>query len=164
MPPSLACGSSDRGLSRQPARSGRAADAGSSRPARQRGPAGVWHRLAWRDDRQGRDRRIGDRTERAGREPVTKPTAAREYAKERVLSEYLLLPPDEARPAVAARSHPSWAEAGAGQRERMRKVPGRACGQPLAVAGRILWPHAGTPAAIPAQLRGDSRTWPASRS
>jgi hypothetical protein len=49
---------------------------------------------------------------------VTRLTAAREYAQERVLSEYLQLPPDEARPAVAARGHPSWAEAGAGQRER----------------------------------------------
>jgi hypothetical protein len=34
---------------------------------------------------------------------VARLTAAREYAKERVLSEYLLLPPDEARPTVADR-------------------------------------------------------------
>ena len=55
---------------------------------------------------------------------VARLTAARAYAKERVLSEYLLLPPDEARPAVAARSHPSWAEADAGQRERPGDPPG----------------------------------------
>jgi hypothetical protein len=55
---------------------------------------------------------------------VARLTAAREYAKERVLSEYLLLPPDEARPAVAARSHSSWAEVHAGQRERLGDPPG----------------------------------------
>jgi hypothetical protein len=40
------------------------------------------------------------------------------------LSEYLLLPPDEIWPAVADRGHPSWAEAGAGQRERLGDPPG----------------------------------------
>jgi hypothetical protein len=50
---------------------------------------------------------------------VARLTAAREHAKERVLSEYLLLPPDEDRPAVVDRSHPSWAEVDAEQRERL---------------------------------------------
>ena len=50
---------------------------------------------------------------------VARLTAARDHAKERVLSEYLLLPPDEDRPAVVDRSHPSWAEVDAEQRERL---------------------------------------------
>jgi hypothetical protein len=50
-------------------------------------------------------------------------TAARDRAKERVLSEYLLLPPDEDRPAVVDRSHPSWAEVDAEQRERLGEPP-----------------------------------------
>ena len=41
--------------------------------ASHRGLAGVGHRLAWRDDRQGTGRRIGDHASRADREPVTKP-------------------------------------------------------------------------------------------
>ena len=56
---------------------------------------------------------------------VARLTAAREYAKERVLSEYLLLPPDKARSAVAVRGHPSWAEVDAGQRERLGDLPGK---------------------------------------
>jgi hypothetical protein len=55
---------------------------------------------------------------------VARLTAARDHAKERVLSEYLLLPPDEDRPAVVDRGHPSWAEAGAEQRERLGDPPG----------------------------------------
>jgi len=51
-------------------------------------------------------------------------TAARDHAQERVLSEYLLLPPDEVRLAVVDRGHLSWAEAGAGQRERLGDPPG----------------------------------------
>jgi hypothetical protein len=54
---------------------------------------------------------------------VARLTAAREYAKERVLSEYLLLPPDEAQPTVADRSHPAWAEVDAEQRERLGDLP-----------------------------------------
>jgi hypothetical protein len=41
---------------------------------------------------------------------VARLTAAREHAQERVLGEYLLLPPDEDRPVVVDRGHPSWAE------------------------------------------------------
>jgi hypothetical protein len=55
---------------------------------------------------------------------VARLTAALDHAKERVLSEYLLLPPDEDRRAAADRGHPSWAEAGAGQRERPGDPPG----------------------------------------
>jgi hypothetical protein len=55
---------------------------------------------------------------------VARLTAARDHAKERVLSEYLLLPPDEDRPAVVDRSHPSWAEVDAEQRERLGDPPG----------------------------------------
>jgi hypothetical protein len=55
---------------------------------------------------------------------VTRLTAARDHAKERVLSEYLLLPPDEDRPAVVDRSHQSWAEVDAEQRERLGDPPG----------------------------------------
>jgi hypothetical protein len=49
---------------------------------------------------------------------VARLTAARERAKERVLGEYLLLPPDEDQAGVAVRGHPSRVEAGARQRER----------------------------------------------
>jgi hypothetical protein len=49
---------------------------------------------------------------------VARLTAARDHAQQRVLSEYLLIPPGEDRPAVADPGHPSWAEAGAEQRER----------------------------------------------
>jgi hypothetical protein len=38
---------------------------------------------------------------------VARLTAAREYAQHRVLGEYLLLPPDEDRPVVVDRGHPS---------------------------------------------------------
>lgn len=41
---------------------------------RPRGPAGVWHRPAWRDDCHGTGRRINDHAGRADRKPVTKPT------------------------------------------------------------------------------------------
>ena len=41
---------------------------------------------------------------------VARLTAARNHAQERVLGEYLLLPPDEDRPVVVDRGHPSWAE------------------------------------------------------
>lgn len=41
---------------------------------------------------------------------VARLTAAREHAKGRVLGEYFLLPPDEDRPVVVDRGHPSWAE------------------------------------------------------
>jgi hypothetical protein len=54
---------------------------------------------------------------------VARLTAAREYAQERVLGEYLLLPPDQDWPAVVDRGHPSWAEAGAGHRERLGDPP-----------------------------------------
>jgi hypothetical protein len=57
---------------------------------------------------------------------VARLTAAREYAKERVLSEYLLLPPDEDRPAVVDRDHPAWAEVDAEQRERLGDPPAEA--------------------------------------
>ena len=55
---------------------------------------------------------------------VARLTAAREHAKERVLSEYLLLPPDQDRPAVVDRGHQSWAEVDAEQRERLGDPPG----------------------------------------
>jgi hypothetical protein len=73
---------------------------------------------------------------------VARLTAARDHAKERVLGEYLLLPPasdmpaddddadddesapDECRPAVVDRAHPSWAEVDAEQRERLGDLPG----------------------------------------
>jgi hypothetical protein len=55
---------------------------------------------------------------------VARLTAARDHAKERVLSEYLLLPPDEDRPTVVDRSHQSWAEVDAEQRERLGDPPG----------------------------------------
>jgi hypothetical protein len=55
---------------------------------------------------------------------VARLTAARDHSKERVLSEYLLLPPDEDRPAVVDRCHPSWAEVDAEQRERLGDPPG----------------------------------------
>ena len=54
---------------------------------------------------------------------VARLTAARDHAKERVLSEYLLLPPDEDRPAVVDRGHPAWAEVDAEQRERLGLPP-----------------------------------------
>ena len=54
---------------------------------------------------------------------VARLTAARDHAKERVLSEYLLLPPDEDRPTVVDRGHPSWAEVDAEQRERLGDLP-----------------------------------------
>ena len=44
-------------------------------------------------------------------------------ARQRVLGEYLLLPPDEDRPMVVDRGHPSWAEVGAEQRERLGDPP-----------------------------------------
>jgi hypothetical protein len=56
---------------------------------------------------------------------VARLTAARDHAKERVLSEYLLLPPDEDRPAVVDRSHQSWAGVDAEQRERLGDPPGQ---------------------------------------
>ena len=59
---------------------------------------------------------------------VARLTAARDHAKERVLSEYLLLPPDEDRPVVVDRGHPSWAEVDAEQRERL--------GDPFSEEGR----------------------------
>jgi hypothetical protein len=59
---------------------------------------------------------------------VARLTAARDHAKGRVLSEYLLLPPDEDRPVVVDRGHPSWAEVDAEQRERL--------GDPLSEEGR----------------------------
>jgi hypothetical protein len=54
---------------------------------------------------------------------VARLTAARDRAQQRVLSEYLLIPPDEDRSAVVDRSHPSWAEVDAGQRERLGDLP-----------------------------------------
>ncbi len=53
---------------------------------------------------------------------VARLTAAREHAQERVLGEYLLLPPDEDQ-AVVDRSHPSWAEVDAEQQERLGDPP-----------------------------------------
>jgi hypothetical protein len=60
---------------------------------------------------------------------VARLTAARDHAKERVLGEYLLLPPDEDRPVVVDRSHPSWVEVDAEQRERLGEPPAEE-GQP----------------------------------
>ncbi len=59
---------------------------------------------------------------------VARLTAARDQAKGRVLGEYLLLPPDEDRPVVVDRGHPSWAVVDAEQRERL--------GDPLSEEGR----------------------------
>jgi hypothetical protein len=59
---------------------------------------------------------------------VARLTAARDHAKGRVLGEYLLVPPDEDRPVVVDRRHPSWAEVDAEQRERL--------GDPLSEEGR----------------------------
>ncbi|MGH3284606.1 MAG: hypothetical protein ACRDPD_07980 [Streptosporangiaceae bacterium] len=64
---------------------------------------------------------------------VARLTAARDHAQQRVLGEYLLLPPapdmpaddddepapDQDRPAVVDRGHPSWAQVDAEQRERI---------------------------------------------
>jgi hypothetical protein len=56
---------------------------------------------------------------------VARLSAARDHAQERVLGEYLLLPPpDEDRPVVVDRGHPSWAEVDAEQRERLGDPPG----------------------------------------
>ena len=68
---------------------------------------------------------------------VARLTAAREHAQQRVLAEYLLLPPatdmpadddnepapDQHRPVVVDRGHPSWAEVDAEQRERLGDPP-----------------------------------------
>ena len=54
---------------------------------------------------------------------VARLTAARDRAQERVLGEYLLLSPDEDRPAVVDRGHPSWPEVDAEQRERIGDPP-----------------------------------------
>src|ERR1019366_8973016 len=79
---------------------------------------------------------------------VARLTAAREHAQERVLGEYLLVPPapdsgssqrarnadgdepaaDGDRPVVVARAHPAWAKVDAEQRERL--------GDPLSEEGR----------------------------
>ena len=58
---------------------------------------------------------------------VARLTAARQHAQQRVLGEYLLLPPDEGPPVITDRGHPSWAEVDAEQRERL--------GDPLAREG-----------------------------
>jgi len=56
---------------------------------------------------------------------VARLSAVRDHAQERVLGEYLLLPPpDEDRPVVVDRGHPSWAEVDAEQRERLGDPPG----------------------------------------
>lgn len=71
---------------------------------------------------------------------VARLTTARDHAQQRVLAEYLLLPPasdmpadddnddeptrDEDRPAVVDRGHPSWAEVDAEQRELLGDPPG----------------------------------------
>ena len=55
---------------------------------------------------------------------VARLTTAREHAQQRLLGEYLLLPPDEDRPAVVEPGHPSWAEVDAEQRERLGDQPG----------------------------------------
>ena len=55
---------------------------------------------------------------------VARLTAARDRAQQRVLGEYLLLPPDEDRSAVMDRGHPSWAEVDAEQREGLGDPPG----------------------------------------
>jgi hypothetical protein len=55
---------------------------------------------------------------------VARLSAARDHAQERVLGEYLLLPPpDEDWPVVVDRGHPSWAEVDAEQRERLGDPP-----------------------------------------
>ena len=54
---------------------------------------------------------------------VARLTVARQHAQQWVLGEYLLLPPDEDRPTVVDRSHPSWAEVDAEQRERLGDLP-----------------------------------------
>src|SRR5260370_31626558 len=54
---------------------------------------------------------------------VARLTAARDHAQQRVLGEYLLLPPDEDRPVVVDRGHPSCAEVDAEQREPLRHPP-----------------------------------------
>ena len=54
---------------------------------------------------------------------VARLTAARDHAQERVLGEYLLLPPDEDRPVLVDRGHPSWTEVDAEQRERLGDLP-----------------------------------------
>jgi hypothetical protein len=59
---------------------------------------------------------------------VARLTAAREHAKGRVLGECLLLPPDNGRPVLVDRGHPSSAEVDAEQRERL--------GDPLSEEGR----------------------------
>lgn len=54
-----------------------------------------------------------------------------------MLGEYLLLPPEEDRPVVVDRGHPSWAEVDAEQRERL--------GDPLVLILNcitIAWPAA----------------------
>ena len=55
---------------------------------------------------------------------VARLTAARDRAQERVLGEYLLLPPDEDRQAIVDRGYPSWAQVDAEQRERLGDPPG----------------------------------------
>jgi hypothetical protein len=56
---------------------------------------------------------------------VARLSAVRDHAQERVLGEYLLLPPpDEDRPVVVDRGHPSWAEVDAEQREWLGDPPG----------------------------------------
>jgi hypothetical protein len=78
------------------------------------------------------DQRIDEFTDHlAGDDPpgegylakVARLTAAREHAQHRVLGEYLLLPPDEDRPVIVDRGHPSWAEVDAEQRERIGDLP-----------------------------------------
>src|SRR5579859_3320678 len=59
---------------------------------------------------------------------VARLTAARDHSQQRVLGEYLLLPPDDDRPTVVDRCHPSWAEVDAEQRERL--------GDPFSEEGR----------------------------
>jgi hypothetical protein len=54
---------------------------------------------------------------------VARLTAAREHAQQQVLGGYLLLSPDEDRPAVVDRGHPSWARVDAEQRERPGDLP-----------------------------------------
>ena len=59
---------------------------------------------------------------------VARLTAVRDHAKRQVLGEYLLVPPDEHRPVIVDRSHPSWVEVDAEQRGRL--------GDPLSAEGR----------------------------
>jgi hypothetical protein len=54
---------------------------------------------------------------------VARLIAARDHAQQRVLGEYLLIPPDEVQPAVVDRSHPSWTEVDAEQREWLGEPP-----------------------------------------